>query len=48
MLHTFSELDMCIHMGILHVCDFGKIGLKIGGGDVSGAIFSLLKIEILP
>ncbi len=39
---------VCIYMGILHVCDFGKIGLKIGVGGVSGAIFSLLKIEILP
>ncbi len=28
--------------------DFGKIGLKIGVGGVSEAIFSLLKIEFLP
>ncbi len=26
---------MYIYMGTLHVCDFGKIGLKIGGGGVS-------------
>ncbi len=28
-------LHVCYDMGILHVCDFGKIGLNIGGGGVS-------------
>ncbi len=28
--------SMCIYMGILRVCDFGKIGLKIGGGGCLG------------
>ena len=28
--------------------EFGKIGLKIGGGGVSRSIFSLVKIANLP
>ena len=31
-----------------HARVFGKIGLKIGGGDVSRSIFSLVKIANLP
>ena len=40
-------LNMCNVNDYTKADDFGKIGLKIGGGDVSRSIFSLLKIELL-